>query len=463
MLIQFQFTYCYKNVKFYFLSLIKVNIQLFGAIIFCISWKIFHPDNLIHTRGYILIDKTINPKRLIFILVCLTTLLLAVSACSSDSDSSSSNSSSIDKFGMILVGPRDDKGWSQAHFEGGEAIENAIGAEMIVADFINPADSPNTTVAQVAADMIDQGAKLIFATSDDMKDGILEAAASHPDVSMVWSTGDSAFKDGKAYKPELENLANVMGQMEFGKYMAGCAAASESKSGNIGFLGPLINDETRRLTNAAYIGARDCWLDKGNSISDLNFEVIWIGFWFHIPGVTLDPTTVVNDFIDSGVDVVISHIDTPEALTVTDQRAAAGEDVLVVGYDYENSCDVAPEVCIGVPYFNWGPAYIDAAKRVGNNSFSADFQWIAPKLTNGVTAEDSMVGFKGGNAMSEETRKRVNRLTDQLNGDIANIFAGPINFQDGSVLASEGKKPSLYDIWYTPQLLEGMTGDSGGN
>ena len=44
-----------------------------------------------------------------------------------------------------------------------------------------------------------------------------------------------------------------------------------------------------------------------------------------------------------------------------------------------------------------------------------------------------------------------------------NIFAGPINYQDGSVLAGAGEKPSLYDIWYTPQLLEGMTGDSGGN
>ena len=48
----------------------------------------------------------------------------------------------IKKFGMILVGPRDDKGWSQAHFEGGAYIEEKLGAEMIVADFINPADSP---------------------------------------------------------------------------------------------------------------------------------------------------------------------------------------------------------------------------------------------------------------------------------------------------------------------------------
>ncbi len=80
------------------------------------------------------------------------------------------------KFGMILVGPRDDKGWSQAHYEGGEYIEEIAGAEMIVADMINPADSPNLTVDQVASDMIDEGAQLIFATSDDMKDGILAAA-----------------------------------------------------------------------------------------------------------------------------------------------------------------------------------------------------------------------------------------------------------------------------------------------
>ena len=96
--------------------------------------------------------------------------------------------SDIKKFGMILVGPRDDKGWSQAHFEGGAYIEEKLGAEMIVADFINPADSPNTTVEQVALDMIDQGAELIIATSDDMKDGILAAAEAHPEVPnlVIW-------------------------------------------------------------------------------------------------------------------------------------------------------------------------------------------------------------------------------------------------------------------------------------
>ena len=159
------------------------------------------------------------------------------------------------KFGLILVGPRDDKGWSQAHFEGGEYVEEITGGEMIVADFINPADSPNLTVDQVASDMIDEGAQLIIATSDDMKDGILAAAEMYPDIPMIWASGDSAKADGKGYREDLENLGNIMGRMEYGKMIAGCAAALKTKTGHIGFLGPLINDETRRLTNAAYLGA----------------------------------------------------------------------------------------------------------------------------------------------------------------------------------------------------------------
>src|SRR3972149_5628294 len=121
---------------------------------------------------------------------------------------------------------------------------------MIVIDKVNPADRPGTTVDQVASDMIAQGAKLVFATSDDMKDGALLAAEQNPDVPMIWSSGDSMWADGKDYRPDLTNLGNIMGRMEYGKMMAGCAAALTSETGHLGYLGPLINDETRRLVNS---------------------------------------------------------------------------------------------------------------------------------------------------------------------------------------------------------------------
>ena len=124
------------------------------------------------------------------------------------------------KFGMILVGPKNDKGWSQAHYEGGHYLEQKLKTEpMIVMDKINPADSPEITVEQVVDDMVASGAKLIIATSDDMKDGILTAAAKHPSVPIVHVSGDSAWKDGKAYRSDLTLLSNVMGKMEYGKMM----------------------------------------------------------------------------------------------------------------------------------------------------------------------------------------------------------------------------------------------------
>ena len=128
-------------------------------------------------------------------------------------------------FGMILVGPQDDHGWSQAHYEAGLYMEEKLGAEMIVLDKVNVADRPDTTVEQVVDDMVSQGAQLIFATSDDMRDGILAGAANHPEVPMIWASGDSAWTEGEGYEPELTNLGNIMGEIEYGKMMAGCAAA----------------------------------------------------------------------------------------------------------------------------------------------------------------------------------------------------------------------------------------------
>ena len=272
-------------------------------------------------------------------IVAVMALLMA--GCGDDDDVSAEGFT----FGMILVGPENDRGWSQAHFEAGKYLEETLGATMISLDKVNVADRPETSVDQVVDDMVAQGAQLVFATSDDMKDGIILGAANHPDVPMVWSSGDSAWQEGKDYRSDLTNLANTMGRMEYGKMMAGCAAALTTQTGGIGYLGPLINDETRRLANSAYLGARYCYEEyRGLNPDDLTFTVNWIGFWFEIPGVTLSPTQVANDFFDGGADVVISGIDTTEALVVAGQRAAGGEAVWAVPYDFEGACSEAPSI-----------------------------------------------------------------------------------------------------------------------
>ena len=351
-------------------------------------------------------------------------------------------------FGMLLVGPFNDKGYSQAHYEGGLYVEEKLdGSKMIYIDKVNSADRPGTTPAQLAEDLLSKGAKVIIFNSDDFKDSAIEFATAHPEVPVIHASGDSAWADGKAYA-KLPNMANIMGRMEYGKMMAGCAAALSSKTGKIGYLGPLINDETRRLVASAYLGAKYCWVNTlKKPVEELQFKVTWIGFWFNIPGVTSDPTQVANDFFDNGYDVVISGIDTTEALIQAGQKAGEGKEVYAIPYDFKDACKENEKVCLGVPYFNWGPAYLAALKTVKETgSLPPTWSWIGPDWTNINNLDTSMIGFSKGTALSAENATSLDAFIAELAGGL-NLWTGPIKLQDGSEYLKDGGVATDLRVW----------------
>ncbi|MHC1790656.1 BMP family lipoprotein [Solidesulfovibrio sp.] len=360
-------------------------------------------------------------------------------------------------FGLLLVGPYNDKGYSQAQYEGGKYVEaHQPGTKMLYLDKVNPADRPGVTIPQLVDDLAAKGATLILAGSDDMKDGIREAAEAHPDLTFVHLSGDDALT-GKAPK----NLGNVFSKMEYAKMMAGFSAAMTTKTGKIGFLGPLINDETRRLANAAYLGARYAWEKvRGEKPEGLTFKVSWIGFWFNIPGVTSDPNQVAGSFFDQGFDVVISGIDTPEALTVAGARKKTGAAVFALPYDYKLACQAAPEVCLGVPYFNWGPPLATIVKAVAAGTYKPGFEWLAPDFAALNDPDKSPIGFTVGDALSPEARKALAQFIADLGTGKVNLYAGPLQYQDGAAFVQAGSVATDKDIWFCPQLLRGMEGAS---
>lgn len=362
-------------------------------------------------------------------------------------------------FGMLLVGPYNDRGWSQAHYEAGEYVSERTGAEMVYLDKVNPADRPGTTPDQLAEDLMAQGAQLIIFNSDDMKDASTTFAQAHPDVSVIMASGDQVWADGEAYI-DLPNLSNVMGRMEYGKMIGGCAAALTTQTGKIGYLGPLINDETRRLAASAYLGARHCWTEVlGNDAADLAFKVTWIGFWFNIPGFTSDPSQVANEFFDSGHDVVISGIDTTEGLVEAARRAAADEKVWAIPYDYIGACAEAEAICLGVPYFNWGPAYLELVNAAAAGEFPSVFEWNGPDWSDLNNPDTSAVGFVKGAGLSADAGTAIDEFIAALAGGL-NLWTGPINLQDGTAYLAAGEVATDQQVWYLPQLLEGMEGQS---
>ncbi|HDD25320.1 MAG TPA: BMP family ABC transporter substrate-binding protein [Chloroflexi bacterium] len=409
-------------------------------------------------------------KRLWYVLGILLVAAMVLSACGPAKTPEPTEEPSVEEptpeaeeeefvFGVILVGPYNDHGWSEAHYTAAEYVtEKLPNTRFVYLDKLNPADRPETTLEQAVDDMVSQGAQVIFTTSDDFKEDTDLAAEKYPDVVFVHISGDHVLTGDAP-----PNVDNYMGKMPYGKMIAGCTAALATETGTIGYVGPLINEETRRLASSVYLGARYCYENyRGKDPDDLRFIVTWIGFWFNIPGVTLDPTEVSNDLLNEGADVLISGIDTTEAIVVAGQRASQGERVFAIPYDYEGACSEAPDICLGVPYFNWGPGYLERIQAVMNGTWEQQFVWAEPDWNDINNHDTSPVGFVKGPALqgNEEWAAKVDEFIAGLADGSINLFVGPLNYQDGTPFLADGEVATDEQIWYMQQLLEGMEGPS---
>ncbi len=358
-------------------------------------------------------------------------------------------------FGVIMVGPYNDHGWSEAHYTAGRYVQvNTPNARLVYLDDLNPNGRPDTTLEQAVDDMVAEGARLIFLTSDDFAADTYMVARKYPGVTFIQISGDHV-RRGNA----PPNVGNYMGRMEYGKMIAGCAAALVTRSGSLGYLGPLINDETRRLANSAYLGARYCYEHyRGRPADQLHFRVEWIGFWFYIPGVTSDPTLMTNTLFNQGADVILSGIDTTEALVVAGRRAETGEEVWAIPYDYEGACAVARQACLGVPYFNWGPGYLKLAQQVIQGNWVQRWEWASPDWSDINSRGKSVVGFVKGTALGNEQSAWLDEFIAGLADGSITLFKGPLDFQDGSSFLAKGELATDEQIWYMPKLLAGMDG-----
>ncbi len=197
--------------------------------------------------------------------------------------------------------------------------------------------------------------------------------------------------------------------------------------------------------------------------------------------MTLDPTEVANAFLDDGADVLISGIDTTEAIVVANQRAAEGDDVWAVSYDYKDGCAEAPDICLGVPYFNWGPAYLETVQAVMDGTWAPGWAWNAPDWSDINNPDTTAVGYEYGNGLTDEEKATLDEFIAGLAAGAQgeegglNLWTGPLSFQDGSVFLEDGQVASEKQIWYQaanadeaatsdeitpPQLFEGIVGTS---
>src|SRR5204863_6459513 len=103
---------------------------------------------------------------------------------------------------MILIGPHDDGGWSQSHYEGLQYIEQNV-PNVHTAYIENVPEGADAE--QVIRSLARKGFKLIFTTSFGYMDPTAAVAEEFPDITFVHISG---------FKTNNSNFGNLFGAME---------------------------------------------------------------------------------------------------------------------------------------------------------------------------------------------------------------------------------------------------------
>lgn len=366
------------------------------------------------------------------LLALFAALALVASACGGDDDSGTdddgaSGASDAIKAAWVYVGPVDDGGWTTAHDEGRKYVEEQLGDAVETTYKATVPEGPEAKA--VIEGLIDDGNKIIFATSFGYQDVLAELAAEHPDVYFEHATGAKT----------AENLATYYGASEDTIYLTGLAAGAATEKGSIGFVAPFPIPEVIRHINALAIGAREV-------NPDATVKVVWTNTWF-------DPVKerqAADSLVAAGVDVLVSGQDSP---ATGEAAKAAGLDF--VGYDSDQSTNF-PDEWLTASLYDWGPYYLERVKA------AADGSWKTGEYYGGIT--DGFVHLAPfGKQVTEETKALVAKRQADLESGAYYEFQGPLTDQAGEVRVPEGTKMTLGEILSMDWFVQGVDGDPKGN
>ncbi len=334
----------------------------------------------------------------------------------------------------VLIGPHDDGGWSQAHYEGFQYVEKNV-PNVHTAYIENVPEGADSE--QVFRSLSRKGFKLIFGTSFGYMDPMEIVANEFPDIMYVHISG---------YKSNTKNFGNLFGAMEDMKYLAGMiAGARAKKDGNpkLGYMATFPIPEEIRLGNAIALGMK-------KTCPECTMDIRWINTW-HDP--VLEKEAAASLF-DAGAQVVFTGADTPAVADVATEKGKWG-----VTYDWYGSCKA--KGCLTAPYWNWGPVYADITKKVSEGTYKAGWEYFDAE-----TGALGLYGFMEGQSLTDgmkdlppEVIKEVQDiLAKMLKGEFNrfDVFSGPIKDNTGKEIIPAGQKFEQADLDQFPPGAEGL-------
>jgi basic membrane protein A len=339
---------------------------------------------------------------------------------------------------FVLIGPHDDGGWSQAHYEGLEYVQQNV--ENVHTAYIENVPE-GADSEQVFRSLSRKGFDLIFGTSFGYMDPMETVAGEFPDTTYIHTSG---------YKSNGTNFGNLFGAMEDMKYLAGMLAGSRAKmdaNPKLGYMATFPIPEEIRLGNAIALGMK-------KTCPECTLDVRWINTW-HDPTVERDAAA---SLFDAGAQVVFTGADTPAVADVAQEKGKWG-----VTYDWSGSCKV--DACLTAPYWIWGPVYAEIVNGVRDGTYEVGWHYFDMDtgsmglygFMEGETPQPGVADLPAGDVqLVKDTLAKM--LAGQF--DRFDVFSGPIVDNQGNVVVPEGKSLVQNDLDQLPPGAPGLECDT---
>jgi basic membrane protein A and related proteins len=322
--------------------------------------------------------------------------------------------------GAIYVGSVNDYGYNRAMKDGLEEMKRAIpGLKLIEAENV-----PETAESErVMEGMIQQGARLIFATSFGHQQFAFNLAKAHPDVYFEHAGGWM----------QAPNFGNFFGATQTAWYAMGVAAGKMTKTNTLGFVVGVPIGYAIGNVNAFQLGA--------HSVNPkVQTRVVVTGGWAD----KAKEAAAANALIDQDADVVTMHVDSPATII----QIAESRGAMSIGFQSIEAKQLAPKGWITGLGFSWGGFMTDTAKSVMAGTFKGGM------VRQGL--ESMLVTAPFGASVPDDVKELANAAAGKIKSGY-NPFTGPIKDNRGEIRIAAGEtwgndKMGKFD-WYAEGVI----------
>lgn len=363
-------------------------------------------------------------------LIVTMVAMIALVACSSDKGESGSTTGTDNvnfKVGMMIdSGTIDDKSFNQGTWEG--ILAYTKDHKGVKGQHVQPNGETTADYLSAADNLMMAGNNVIIAPGFKFEEAITELQTANPEVSFVILDGEPATM--------AENTTAIYFAEHEAGFLAGVAAALQSQTGKVGFIGGMKIPAVERFGWGYLAGVAYANKNYATNVEVVDYQ--YQGTFYDVQGGQM----MAGGMYDKGIDIIFSAAAAVGNGVINEAKARteAGDKVYVIGVDVdqydEGLMNDGSSVVLTSAIKRIDVAVYDTLKAYGEGNFPGGQIITMDAKTNGVGLPETNPNLTTDTqAKVDETLAEIQSgaLVVPVTGEELDTFLSEVGYQVNTI------------------------------